>query len=200
MLEDGAKYIDALKVNIENVQDFIETCKAIKANKCPYKYITIDNLTRLAELAKPLALRDFLESSQGKGFTGTDILTAAHGAGYSFLWKAIKKLIDLTSQVCENVILIGHVKNGAEDGDILKDLNMPGEKAKIELTSLSDAIGYVYRDEDSNLCVNFESDAICAGARPQHLANKNIIVSERTPDGEFISHWDRIYPSLKVNQ
>lgn len=121
-------------------------------------------------------------------------------AGYAALWKAIKKLIDLVSQVTENVILIGHVKNGAEDGDILKDLNMPGEKAKIELTSISDAIGYVYRDDDSNLCINFESDAICAGARPKHLANKNIIVAERQQDGEFTSYWERIYPSLLPNQ
>lgn len=197
-LEEGTKYIDALKLDIKTVNDFIDACRAIKAANKPYKYIAIDNITRLAELAKPLALKDFLETQQGKNFTGTDVLTAAHGAGYAALWKAIKKLIDLVSQVTENVILIGHVKSGAEDGDILKDLNMPGEKSKIELTSLSDAIGYVYRDEDSNLCINFESDAVCAGARPQHLANQNIIVAERQPDGTFTSHWDRIYPSETV--
>lgn len=71
------------------------------------------------------------------------------------------------------------------------------EKAKIELTSLSDAIGYIHRDENSNLCINFESDEVCAGARPKHLANKDIIIAERQPDGEFVSHWDRIYPSEK---
>ena len=196
-LEDGTKYIDALKVNINSVNEYIETCRAIKAAGSPYKYITIDNLTRLAEIAKPLALKDFLETPNGKNFTGTDVLTAAHGAGYGALWKAIKKLIDLAAQVAENVILIGHVKSGSEDGDVLKDLNMPGEKSKIELTSLSDAIGFIHRDEDSNLCVNFESDAICAGARPVHLANKNIIVAERQQDGTFTSHWDRIYPSLR---
>jgi hypothetical protein len=34
-----------------------------------------------------------------------------------------------------------------------------------------------------------------AGARPDHLANQKIIVSEKTDNG-FISHWGRIYPSL----
>lgn len=126
MLENGAKYIDALKIDINSVNDFVEACKAIKLANKPYKYIAIDNITRLAELAKPLALKDFLETQQGKNFTGTDILTAAHGSGYAALWKAIKKLIDLVSQVTENVILIGHVKSGSEEGEILKDLNMPG--------------------------------------------------------------------------
>lgn len=126
MLEDGAKYISALKININSIQELVESCKAIKEANCPYKYITIDNLTRLAELAKPLALKDYLSSEQGKNFTGTDVLTAGHGSGYAFLWKAIKKLIDLVGSVTENVILIGHVKAGAEDGDVLKDLNMPG--------------------------------------------------------------------------
>lgn len=70
------------------------------------------------------------------------------------------------------------------------------EKAKIELTSLSDAIGFVYRDDNSNLCISFESDAVCAGARPKHLANKNIIVAERQENGDFTSHWDRIYTSI----
>lgn len=195
-LEDGAKYIDALKLNITDPKEFMEACKAIKEAGCPYDYITIDNLTRLAEMAKPIALSNFLKSDQGKNFTGTDVLTASHGAGYAFLWKAIKTMIDWVSQVTKNVILIGHVKAGADDGDILKDLNMPGEKAKIELTSLSDAIGYVHRDENSNLCVNFESDSVCAGARPRHLANKNIIVAERQANGDFTSKWERIYPSL----
>lgn len=195
-LEDGSKYIDALKVNINSLAEYMETCRAIKSAGCPYDYITIDNITRLAEMAKPLALKLFMESPAGKNFTGDDVLTASHGAGYAFLWKAIKQLIDVVSSISKNIILIGHVKSGADEGNILKDLNMPGEKAKIELTSLSDAIGYVHRDDDSNLCINFESDEVCAGARPKHLANKNIIVAERAENGEFVSHWDRIYPSL----
>lgn len=125
-LEDGAKYIDALKIDITSVNDFIEACREIKKAGNPYKYIAIDNITRLAELAKPLALKNFIESPAGKNFNGTDVLTAPMGAGYAFLWKAIKQLIDLVSQVTQNVILIGHVKAGADGDEVLKDLNMPG--------------------------------------------------------------------------
>ena len=50
------------------------------------------------------------------------------------------------------------------------------------------------RDEDSNLCIQFGTDGeVLTGARPQHLANKDIIVAERTEDGSFVPHWDRIY-------
>lgn len=56
----------------------------------------------------------------------------------------------------------------------------------------------MHRDENGNLCIQFGTDGeVLTGARPKHLANKDIIVAERTPDGEFISHWDRIYPSEK---
>lgn len=66
------------------------------------------------------------------------------------------------------------------------------------LSARSDAIGFVHRDDDSNLCVNFgQNGEILTGARPKHLANQDIIVAERQEDGTFVSHWDRIFPSLK---
>lgn len=66
------------------------------------------------------------------------------------------------------------------------------------LAAKSDAIGFVHRDENSNLCIQFGTDGeVLTGARPQHLANKDIVVAERAEDGSFISHWDRIYPSLE---
>lgn len=77
---------------------------------------------------------------------------------------------------------------------------MAGKTGRI-LASRSDAIGYVYRDKDNNLCLNFENDGeVSVGARPQHLANKRIIVAERQEDGTFVSYWNRIYPSLNTNK
>lgn len=70
-------------------------------------------------------------------------------------------------------------------------------KLKRVLSAKSDAIGFVHRDEDSNLCINFgHGGEVLTGARPVHLANKDIVVAERQPDGTFISRWERIYPSL----
>ena len=55
----------------------------------------------------------------------------------------------------------------------------------------------ISRDENSNLTIDFRSDAVECGARPKHLANQVITVCERQEDGSFVSHWSRIYPSLQ---
>lgn len=78
----------------------------------------------------------------------------------------------------------------------MKDFDLSGKSGRI-LAAKSDAIGWIHRDRDSNLCINFETKGeVTAGARPAHLANKNIVVAERQEDGTFVSHWSRIYPSL----
>lgn len=58
----------------------------------------------------------------------------------------------------------------------------------------------MHRDDDGNLCIQFGSDGeILTGARPKHLAGKDIIVAKREDDGTFTSKWEDIYPSLKEN-
>ena len=81
----------------------------------------------------------------------------------------------------------------------VKDLDLGGKLKRI-LSAKSDAIGFVHRDEDSNLCIQFGTNGeVLTGARPVHLANKDIVVAERNEDGTFTSHWERIYPSLQNN-
>jgi hypothetical protein len=114
----------------------------------------------------------------------------------------VDKLIEMVAACTTNLILVGHVKDksiisasGAEVGNT-KDLDLTGKIGRI-LAAKSDAIGWVHRDSNSNLCINFETNGdATAGARPQHLANKEIIVAEHKDDGTFESHWERIYPSL----
>lgn len=108
-------------------------------------------------------------------------------------------MINLVASVTDNVIVCGHVKDASLseslDGSV-KDLDLAGKTKRI-LSAKSDAIGYVHRDDDSNLCINFGQDGeVLTGARPKHLANKDIVVAERQEDGTFVSHWERIYPSL----
>ena len=112
-------------------------------------------------------------------------------------------VLDMVSQCADNIILCGHVKdvslNEGLDGS-LRDLDIAGKQKRV-LSAKSDAIGFVHRDENSNLCIQFGTDGeVLTGARPQHLANKDIIVAERNEDGTFTSHWERIYPSLKENK
>ena len=166
-----------------------------------YKFITIDTVTALEEFVKPLALNMYKKTPAGANYNG-DILNAPMGIGYSYIRQAIEFIIEKLSANTTNIILVGHVKDktitsneGKEVGSV-KDFDLTGKAARI-LAAKSDAIGFVFRDENSNLCINFETNGIAsAGARPAHLANKKIIVAERQEDGTFVSHWDRIYPSL----
>ena len=199
--EDGSDYVEALKYKVKTLKELQEVCKAIKEAGNPYRFIAMDTITAIEDFAKPLALKLYKETPQGTNFALNDVLKAPHGAGYGVLREAIEKIIAMVQSVCDHVILIGHVKDTSVGGDAdsitVKDLDLAG-KAKRILASKSDAIGFVLRDEDSNLCIDFSTngDAAC-GARPAHLANKQIIVAERQEDETFTSHWDRIYPSLK---
>ncbi len=55
--EQGTTYVDALKVQINSLKELKECIKAIKEAGKPYKYITIDTITAVEEMAKPLALQ-----------------------------------------------------------------------------------------------------------------------------------------------
>ena len=61
-MENGTTYVDALKVKINSLKDLNEVCKAIKEANYPYKYITIDTITAVEEMAKPLALNLYQKS------------------------------------------------------------------------------------------------------------------------------------------
>lgn len=202
-IEDGSDYISGLKIKAKNVKEIKEICNAIKEAGCPYDFITIDTITALEDMAKPLALQLYKKTPAGQADVLTkDVLTISHGGGYGFLRTAIEQIIDWVQSVTKHVILVGHIKEksianaqGVEVGSV-KDLDLLGKTSRV-LSSRSDAIGYVFRDKDSNLCIDFKNDGdVSVGARPPHLANKRIIVAEKLEDGTFKSHWEDIYPSL----
>lgn len=202
-LENGSTYVNALKIKINSLKDLKETVKAIKEAGKPYKYITIDTITAVEEMAKPLALTLYQNSPMfsPKYADVKDITQLPNGSGWAFLRQGVEMLVDLVAGAADNLIICGHVKDTAlaegTEGSV-KDLDLGGKLKRI-LSAKSDAIGFVHRDENSNLCIQFGTNGeVLTGARPSHLANKDIIVAERNDDGTFVSHWERIYPSLKT--
>ena len=199
--ENGSTYVDALKIKIDSLQTLKETIKAIREAGRPYKYITIDTITAVEEMAKPVALNLYKNSPvySDRYANVTDITRLPNGSGYTFLRQAVEAIVDLIASATDNIIICGHVRDASLNDNLdgtVKDLDLTGKLKRI-LSARSDAIGFVHRDDDSNLCINFGQDGeILTGARPQHLANKDIVVAERNEDGSFTSHWERIYPSL----
>jgi len=168
--ENGSKFVEALKVKIDNVKDLKETIKAIKEAGKPYKYITIDTITAVEEMAKPIALQMWKQSPiYTDKYEVKDITQVPNGAGYSFWRQAVEAIVDLIASATDNIILCGHVKDAALAENVsgsLKQLDLTGKTSRI-LSARSDAIGFVHRDEDSNLCINFgQNGEILTGARP----------------------------------
>ena len=199
-LEDGGyDYIDAVKVKANSVSDIKEICKAIKEANCPYQFIVLDTITALEEMVKPMALKMYLETSAGSKFTGKNILDAPMGAGYSKVREAMELVIDFVSKCAPNVILVCHTKDSAVgDSDLtVKSIDLAGKTGRI-LSSKSDAIGFLYRDDDSNTVLSFNTNDkfVECGARPAHLRNKDIVLGEMQEDGTIIYDWSKIYPSL----
>lgn len=202
--ENGSTYVSALKIKINSLSELKEVVKAIREAGKPYRYITIDTITAVEEMAKPVAIQLYRNSPifSDRYADVNDVTRLPNGSGYTFLRQAVEKVVDLIASVTDNIIICGHVRDVSLSENLegsVKDLDLTG-KLKRVLAARSDAIGFVHRDEFSNLCINFGQDGeVLTGARPQHLANKDVVVAERNDDGSFTSHWERIYPSLAQN-
>lgn len=81
--EQGSKYVTALKMQVETLKDLKEIVKAIKDAGKPYKYITIDTVTAVEEMAKPVALQMWKNSPMyTEKYDVKDITQVPNGAGY----------------------------------------------------------------------------------------------------------------------
>lgn len=201
-LEDGYKGLSALVVQARNINDFGDICRAlqeeIKNNdgKYPYKYITIDNATRLEEMCMGYAITLYRQTSIGKNYQGTDIRTLPNGTGYLYLRQAVKKVIDMFRGLCETLILVAHTKDkqinfeGQEVNEMTLDLT--GRLGDI-LCGEADAIGYVYRKKNETI-ISFEGgENSVREARPTHLRGQKIVIAESDENNNLTFHWDKIF-------
>ncbi len=200
-LENGYQALSALVVQARSIKDFGEIVTAIKeeiksTGKRPYKYITIDNATRLEELCMGYAIQLYKATNQGKNYQGTDIRTLPNGSGYLWLRMAVKKVIDLFRDLSDHLILIAHTRDkqinveGQEMSEMTLDLT--GRLGDI-LCGEADAIGYVYRKKNETI-ISFEGgNNMVREARAPHLRGKNIVVAESDVDNNITFHMDRIF-------
>lgn len=208
-LEGGSKYVDALKIEASSVEEIKAIGAAIKkqreeTGKDPYKYVAVDTVTALEEIAVPYAEYLYSKSPMGKNWFnpgggkekyGT-IIGMPEGAGYYWTRQAFVKLADYIKTWAPYVIFMGHVKDtqlekdGAQFSSL--DLDLTGKLKRITASS-SDAIGYLYRKGDKNILSFKTKDEIACGARPDHLRNQEIIISEVDENGDYKSYWEKIF-------
>ncbi len=212
-LENGSDFLSAIKLKANSIDDIKAIGKLIREkteeNKgvSPYKFIAVDTVTALEEMCVPYAEYLYSKSSMGVNWFLEDpirggkikygsILNLPNGAGYPWLRDAFTKVLTHIKTWAPYTIFLGHVKDnnlekaGSEFSSL--DLDLTGKLKRITC-SKSDAIGYLYRKGNTNILSFKTSDDIGCGARPEHLKNKEIVISEVTEDDKIITHWDKVF-------
>lgn len=222
-LEDGYRSLSVMAVQARSANDLFDIREAIlergrEIKKMPYRFITIDNATRLEEMAVAYANDLYRNTPMGAGWgylkdnkgnnvkdktTGkflldpkADVRQLPNGAGYLYMRQAVRKLIDMFKPLCESLILVAHVKdkqikkNGEEMSEMTVDL--AGKLGDI-ICGEADAIGYIYRDGNKTF-VSFEGgDNSIREARPLHLRGKKILVASSDENNDLTVDMSKIF-------
>lgn len=201
-LEGGSEFLEALSIQARTINDLGEISRAIQeqitaTGKKPYKYITIDNATRLEELCLGYAKTLYQLTPMGKSYNGDDVRTLPNGSGYMYLRQAVRKVLDMFRNLTDNFILIGHVKEKMinKEGEELSEmaLDLVGKLGDITCGE-ADAVGYIYRKKNETI-ISFEGGDgnTIREARAPHLRGKKIVIAESDAENNVTVHWDRIY-------
>lgn len=203
-LEGGSTFVDAMAIQCRTISDLGEAASAIRAKNKEvghnfYRHITIDNATSLEEICLGYAATLYRQQPVGKNWTGTDVRTLPQGSGYYYLRTAVLKVIDMFKELCDEFILIGHIKDTIVDdpstGEELteRSLDLVGKLAGM-VCRRCDGVGYMYRS-GNEVHIKFKADKnIAMGCRSDHLRNKDIVISEMDDEtGILTTHWDKIF-------
>jgi hypothetical protein len=214
-MEEGSDFVDAMKIKVKTVEDIKAVGVAIKKDDYPYDFVTVDTVTALETICLPYAEILYARTPMGKNWFKPDkndetkladesgkkqygqITSLPNGAGYTYLRQAFTNIVEHIKTFAPRVILLGHVKDTLLEKDgadvSSSDLDLTGKIKRIA-ASQSDAIGYLYRHKDGkkNILSFKTTGDISCGARPAHLRNKEIIISEMTDKG-LVTHWKEIY-------
>lgn len=210
-LENGSRFVNALKMQANSVQELKAIGEEIKKAGKPYDGIIIDTGTALEEMCIPFAENLYARTSMGKNWFKKDaegnltadsgkkvygsIINLPNGGGYQYLREAFSKMIEYIRTLAPKIILSCHVKDvvlekaGAEFNSL--DLDLTGKIKRIT-SAQSDAIGYLYRKGNQNILSFKTTDEVACGARPDHLRNAEIVISEMV-DNKVITHWDKVF-------
>lgn len=223
-LEDGYRALSVMKVQARTHQDMEDIRAAIiekgrELKKAPYRFITIDNATRLEEMSVPLAAELYRNTPMGAGWgllkdpktggpvkdpkTGklipdpkADVRQLPNGSGWLYMRNAMRHLIDMFKPLCETLILVCHVKdkqikkNGEEMSEMAVDL--AGKTGDI-VCGEADAVGYLYRDGRKTF-LSFEGgDNTIREARSAHLRGKKLCVAESNEANEVTFNTTEVF-------
>ena len=168
--EPGANMVEGYIQEVNSRKELFEILEEAQKGH-DYKYVAIDTIDKIAIWAE----KAVCESEQVSA-----IQDLAFGKGFAMVREKVLNTIKAMKQIFPHVIIIGHRKwaRAVVDSKAIvepESLDLTG-KLKNMLMADCDAIGYVYRDDDSSkLMVSFQAnEALEAGSRSPHLRGKNI--------------------------
>ena len=220
-LEDGYRALSVMKINVNDIYDIFATKTALEkkkreTGKIPYRFITIDNATRLEDMCLVYAAALYRKTPMGQTWEvlrddknqtvkkdgkyvykpNSDVRTLPNGAGYFYLRQALKEVIHMFQPYCNKLILVCHVKykqiqmNGAESNELVVDL--AGKLGDI-ICGEADAVGFIYRDANKTI-ISFEGGTgHIREARPLHLRGKSFVVGESDADNNLKMDMSKIF-------
>lgn len=214
-LEDGYKALSVMKVQARNAKDLEDIKAAIiekgrELKKAPYRFITIDNATRLEEMSIAVAATMYRNTAMGaswgylkdaKGMImkdnkgnpipdpKADVRLLPNGSGYTYLRKAVRQLVDMFKPLCETLILVTHVKDKTirRDAEEVSEMSidLAGKLADI-ICGEADAVGTIYR-QGNKTYLSFQSgDDVIREARSLHLRGKKFVVGESDENNNVV--------------
>ena len=221
-LEDGYRALDVMCVQARNANDIYQIKAAIEqknqenGGKPYYRFITIDNATRLEEMSLLVAAGLYRRTPMGTAFgykkdnignilmengkkvidPKADVRQLPNGSGYLYLRQALKEMVNMFKPLCETLILVCHVKdkqirkNDEETTEMAVDL--AGKTGDI-ICGEADAIGYVSRQDNKTLITFKGGDDVVRGSRPLHLREKTFCVAESDENGNLKVNMSEIF-------
>ena len=180
--EGGANMIEGYIESVNNREELIKVLQEAQDGH-DYNYVAIDTIDKIATWAENAVCAEENVSA---------VQDLAFGKGFGMVREKVLNTVRILKDIFPHVIIIGHRKwaRAIVDSKAIvepESLDLTG-KLKNMLMADCDAIGYVYRDEDSSkLMVSFKAnDALEAGSRSPHLKGK-----------EMQLNWKSIYKGEK---
>lgn len=214
--EGGTEMYECYSVQVRSTRDLLDVCDAVDAagearykegktgdDLFPFRFIALDTTDLAEEYAEISATAKYKAGplNKNKKFEEngyTTITELPDGAGYPYVRNELKMVINRLAERCAHLILVCHIrekklKSGSKKTDkdnedvVVNDLSLMGKMNAI-VCAMSDAIGYMYRSENSGnkgeLMISFQTyDSSVMGARQKYLAGKKMPFN-----------WATIYP------
>ena len=164
--EEGSHMLEGYFHGVDNKEKLLEFYKDASEGH-DYKVFALDTIDKVVEWTT----KEVVSECQVD-----DIADLPYGKGYGMVRERTMNNIRKLQSLCPQTIIVGHRKTAAAvDNSTAVDpetLDLSG-KLRNQIMAQSDAIGYMFRDDEDKLMVSFKAaHAVEAGSRCEHLKGK----------------------------